>query len=256
MVSTPTTRLRLNKQATGDNVNVWGTKLNEEVFDRLDEAIAGMSTIALTGNTTLTSTNYVADQARYAALRLTDGGLSAAPTVTLPAAQKGYFIVNDTGYTVTFTSGGTTAAVETARRKWIWSDGSAVYQAEDGADLEYVDATFLPKAGGTMTGDLILSGAPTVDLEAATKKYVDDELMAVTSTAELPGQTGNSGKYLTTNGTVASWAAVDLSPYLTTAAAAAAYQPLDSDLTAIAALSTSAAGRAASHAPPVAGRKE
>lgn len=32
----------------------------------------------------------------------------------------------------------------------------------------------LPKAGGTMTGPLALSGAPTVDLHAATKKYVDD----------------------------------------------------------------------------------
>jgi hypothetical protein len=32
----------------------------------------------------------------------------------------------------------------------------------------------LPLAGGTLTGALTLSGAPTVDLEAATKKYVDD----------------------------------------------------------------------------------
>lgn len=32
----------------------------------------------------------------------------------------------------------------------------------------------LPKSGGTMTGNLILNGAPTSDLQAATKKYVDD----------------------------------------------------------------------------------
>ena len=32
----------------------------------------------------------------------------------------------------------------------------------------------LPKAGGTLTGGLILDGAPTADLQAATKKYVDD----------------------------------------------------------------------------------
>lgn len=32
----------------------------------------------------------------------------------------------------------------------------------------------LPKSGGTMTGALTLSGAPTSDLQAATKKYVDD----------------------------------------------------------------------------------
>lgn len=34
----------------------------------------------------------------------------------------------------------------------------------------------LPKAGGTMTGALLLGGAPTVDLHPATKKYVDDGL--------------------------------------------------------------------------------
>jgi hypothetical protein len=34
--------------------------------------------------------------------------------------------------------------------------------------------SFVLKAGSTMTGALTLSGAPTVDLHAATKKYVDD----------------------------------------------------------------------------------
>lgn len=33
----------------------------------------------------------------------------------------------------------------------------------------------LPKSGGTMTGDLILNGAPTVDNQAATKAYVDSQ---------------------------------------------------------------------------------
>lgn len=32
----------------------------------------------------------------------------------------------------------------------------------------------LPRAGGTMTGKITLDGAPTADLHAATKKYVDD----------------------------------------------------------------------------------
>ena len=35
-------------------------------------------------------------------------------------------------------------------------------------------------AGGTMTGALILSGAPAVDLQAATKKYVDDQFTTST----------------------------------------------------------------------------
>jgi len=38
------------------------------------------------------------------------------------------------------------------------------------------DALKVAKAGDTMTGALILSGAPTVDLQASTKKYVDDQV--------------------------------------------------------------------------------
>lgn len=36
--------------------------------------------------------------------------------------------------------------------------------------------TALPLAGGTMTGNLTLAGAPSADLHAATKKYVDDNV--------------------------------------------------------------------------------
>jgi hypothetical protein len=37
----------------------------------------------------------------------------------------------------------------------------------------------LLKSGGTMTGALTLSGAPTLDLQAATKKYVDDSILSI-----------------------------------------------------------------------------
>ncbi len=44
--------------------------------------------------------------------------------------------------------------------------------------VDTADGLLLPKAGGTMTGALTLSGAPTVDLHASTKKYVDDAIVA------------------------------------------------------------------------------
>lgn len=44
--------------------------------------------------------------------------------------------------------------------------------------VDTADALALPKAGGTMTGDLVLAGAPNADLKAATKKYVDDSIDA------------------------------------------------------------------------------
>lgn len=36
---------------------------------------------------------------------------------------------------------------------------------------------YLPLTGGTMTGSLVLNAAPTADLEAANKKYVDDTVL-------------------------------------------------------------------------------
>lgn len=41
----------------------------------------------------------------------------------------------------------------------------------------------LEKAGGTMTGPLVLAGAPTADLQAATKKYIDDAIVAARQNA-------------------------------------------------------------------------
>lgn len=38
---------------------------------------------------------------------------------------------------------------------------------------------YLPKSGGTLTGALTLKGAPTSDLQAATKKYVDDSATSI-----------------------------------------------------------------------------
>jgi hypothetical protein len=45
-------------------------------------------------------------------------------------------------------------------------------------DTNFTDARYLPLTGGTLTGPLGLSGAPTTPLEAATKGYVDAEFQA------------------------------------------------------------------------------
>lgn len=42
---------------------------------------------------------------------------------------------------------------------------------------------YLPKSGGTMTGALTLKGEPTADLQAVTKKYVDDSATSIKAKA-------------------------------------------------------------------------
>ena len=43
--------------------------------------------------------------------------------------------------------------------------------------------SYLPKSGGTLTGALTLKGEPTADLQAATKKYVDDSAKSIKAKA-------------------------------------------------------------------------
>ena len=50
----------------------------------------------------------------------------------------------------------------------------------------------LPIAGGTMTGALTLSGAPTNNLHAATKKYVDDSVSSITNAMLFKGTVGKA----------------------------------------------------------------
>jgi hypothetical protein len=58
--------------------------------------------------------------------------------------------------------------------------------------------TKVSKAGDTMTGALVLSGAPTTGLHAATKGYVDDEVTAHNRTTEIHGISDtNNLAYLT-----------------------------------------------------------
>lgn len=72
--------------------------------------------------------------------------------------------------------------------KYLTTDGSTASWATISADIESVTAGTGLTGGGT-------SGAVTLNLDT-TSVYV------------VPSQTGNSGKYLTTNGSVSSWATV------------------------------------------------
>lgn len=67
-----------------------------------------------------------------------------------------------------------------------------------------------PKASPTFTGNVTVP-TPTLSTDAVTKAYAD----GLSLSSALPGQAGNAGKYITTDGTTASWAAVNSLPSYT-----------------------------------------
>ena len=47
MASSYTSRIRLTKQGDGENPNTWGTILNNQVIDLVDDAVAAYTTTSI-----------------------------------------------------------------------------------------------------------------------------------------------------------------------------------------------------------------
>lgn len=189
MPSSYSASLRLELQFDGENVNTWGDKLNA-ALQRLDESVAGWATIALSGSISLTTANGTADQARLAMFKFTGAG---PYTVTVPAVSKRYDVWNATASVLTLTNGSTSVTLQPSEVVAVINDG--------GANFARVQPTDFGAQRITSVAD------PLNPQDVATKNYADN--LAFTANAGiLPGQVGNAGKFLTTNGAVASWSFV------------------------------------------------
>ena len=95
-MATYTDRIRLEKQANGANSGSWGTVLNSNVIDLVDEAIAGYTIVSCSSAPiTLSSNNGSTDQARSAILEF-QGTLTSSVDITIPSVSKIYFVKNNT----------------------------------------------------------------------------------------------------------------------------------------------------------------
>lgn len=130
MPSTYTTRLRVELQATGENDTTWGTKANS-TFQHLEDAIAGYVQVSLgtsvSSSYTLSAANAATDEARMHMLKV-DGQLASAITLYMPAAQKSYWVYNNTsGSTLHLGVNGAGVVSVTAGWSKVATDGSAVW---------------------------------------------------------------------------------------------------------------------------------
>jgi hypothetical protein len=213
--------LGLNLQATGENSGTWGSITNVNLQE-IDAAIAGVFTLTLTGSTTLaftsnaTSTTYTDESGRNKTIILS-GALSATTvTLSVPNIEKDYVIINNSGGTVTVSSGGaTTVNIGTGSKNYVIVDPSttsvisAVPAASPGGTTNAIQynngGVFAGSTNFTFDGSNVQIGSQG-DLrlgDSDNSNYV--ALHAPTTitsnyTLTLPATTGTANQVLQTDG--------------------------------------------------------
>lgn len=212
--------LGLALPTTGDLSGTWGTVANTSITNLLDSAVAGTTTLSVDADVTLSTTNGAANQARNAVILWTASNGATTRYITAPAQSKAYVVINaGTGAIVLRGSGPTTGVTIIAGRKSLvaWNGSDFVEVAGGKVDLTTDVTGVLPAAnGGTgqssyAVGDTIYASGTT----ALSKLTIGSTGQVLTvaggvptwgaPSTGLPSQSGNAGKWLTTDGSTASW---------------------------------------------------
>ena len=185
MANTYSSSLRLIIQQDGTNQGTWGGYTNTNIATLLEQAVAGIGNITVSGssNYTLTSTNGASDEARNAVLNIT-GTLTAAINVICPTASKTYIVKNGTtgGYAITLkTSAGTGISVPNGSTMLLYCDGANVVEG-------------VTKVNGTATNATNLTGGLAGSIPYQTSAGVTSQLAA-----------GTNGYVLTMSGGLPTW---------------------------------------------------
>jgi hypothetical protein len=193
--------LGLNLQATGENSGTWGAITNVNLQE-IDAAIAGVFTITLTGSTTLafttnsSSTTYTDESGRNKTIIL-NGALSATTvTVTVPNIEKDYVIINNSGGTVTVSSGGaTTVNIGTGSKNYVIVDPTttSVISAVPAASPGGATTNVQYNSGGSFAGNtnFTYDGTTVTILNAAFSSTAN-----LLTQSELRFQDTSGGQYV------------------------------------------------------------
>jgi len=139
MPSSFTSRLKLERQVSGENSGTWGNLVNY-VFNRVDASVKGYQEVSVAGNAnvTLTSNNSTSntdddstdDQVHNAVLEFT-GALTGDIHVFTDAVETQYILFNNTtgSQTLTFANTGHAAngvAITQGKKFLVYSDGTSI----------------------------------------------------------------------------------------------------------------------------------
>ena len=156
MATSYSTNLALALPVTGELSGTWGTVVNSNITNMLDEALGYQAYTATGGADTITIPDGTTGVARsiYIQLNGTGGGSVAVPT----AKTKMYFVFNNTASAITFkVTGQTGVSIPAAAKIALVSNGTDIITAEN-----YFAALTLGAALPVASGGTGLTAAGTV----------------------------------------------------------------------------------------------
>jgi len=160
MPSTFTPSLKIELIGNGEQPTTWGITTNNNMGTLIEQSIAGVQPITLTGNTELTNFNGISDQARNAVL-VFNVALSNTANVVAPSVEKTYIVSNRAGANVVIkTATGVGVSVSNNTNVLIYCDGSEFYTAVTSSD---VIGNLSVSGNQTVAGSISIGGDITIN---------------------------------------------------------------------------------------------
>ena len=188
MPSSFTSRLKLERQASGENSGTWGNLVNY-VLNRVDASVSGYQAVNVAGsaNVTLTSNNSTSntddsttdDQVHNATLEFT-GALTGDIRVFTDAVEQNYVVFNNTtgSQSLTFANTGHAAngvVLKQGAKTIVYTDGSTIFDVnQDLADIKATSVTSntTVTASANVSGTNLIATANTVDIQGSAPNVI------------------------------------------------------------------------------------
>lgn len=195
MPSSPSPSLQLELQAAGENLNTWGAPRLNTALGMLEAGSHGLTDHTLSGPVSLTYTNYTLTNGTDFNQRFTSGSTGSF-TLTLGGFERTHLIINASSFsqTVNCSGGGDSVVIQAGEAALIYCDAVNVTRL----NLLRATGDFAVTGTGSFTGQVSIPATPDSDTSAASKRYVDEEVLTAAS-GNLPGFTGNNRKFVQVN---------------------------------------------------------